>query len=109
MSQRHKRGNTNITLSASYRLCGSAPWTWTSSENDAFLTLRQSVSRGPVLAIPLDNAPFRVEADSSGYATGAVLSQLQDNSWHPVDFFSKSLNDVECNYDIHDRELLSIM
>ena len=87
------------------RLCGSAPWSWTSSENDA---LRNSVSKGPVLAI-LDDAPFRVEADSSGFATGAVLSQLQDTLWRPVAFFSKSLNDVERNYDIHDRELLSIM
>jgi hypothetical protein len=91
------------------RLCGSSPWTWTSLENDAFLSLRQSVVLGPILAIPLDDAPFRVEADSSGYATGAVLSQLQDTEWRPVAFSSKALSDVERNYDIHDRELLSIM
>jgi hypothetical protein len=38
-----------------------------------------------------------------------VLSQLQDDSWRPVAFSSKALSDVERNYDIHDRELLSIM
>ena len=76
-------------------LCGSAPWTWSSAEDEAFSSLRQSIITGPILAIPLDNAPFRVEADSSGYATGAVLSQLQDNSWRPVAFSSKSLSDVE--------------
>ena len=90
-------------------LCGSAPWTWSSAEDEAFSSLRQSIITGPILAIPLDNAPFRVEADSSGYATGTVLSQLQDNSWRPVAFSSKSLSDVERNYDIHNRELLSIM
>ena len=63
----------------------------------------------PILALPLDNTPFRLEADSSGFATGAVLSQLQDNSWRPVAFYSKALNEVEGNYDIHNRELLSIM
>ena len=91
------------------RLCGSVPWTWSSIENDAFLALRNAVASGPTLAIPLDDAPFRIEADSSGYATGAVLSQLQHGLFRPVAFISKALNDVERNYDIHDRELLSIM
>lgn len=92
-----------------YRLCGSNPWSWSSTENDAFSSLRDSVATGPTLAIPLDDGPFLVEADSSGYATGAVLSQLQNGSWRPVAFYSKSLSDVKRNYDIHDRELLSIM
>ena len=59
------------------RLCGSSPWVWSSTEQDAFLALRKAATEGPVLSLPLDNAPFRVEADSSGYATGAVLGQLQ--------------------------------
>ena len=90
-------------------LCGSTPWNWSTTEDEAFESLRHSVIHGPILAIPLDDAPFRLEADSSGYATGAVLSQLQNNSWRPVAFSSKALSDVERNYDIHDRELLSIM
>jgi transposase InsO family protein len=91
------------------RLCGSVPWSWTTAEQESFVTLREAGVNGPVLALPLDDAPFRVEADSSGYATGAVLTQLQDNFWRPVAYFSKALNEVERNYDIHDRELLSIM
>ena len=47
-------------------LCGAAPWTWSSLENNAFLTLRDAVVKGPTLAIPLDDSPFRIEADSSG-------------------------------------------
>ena len=92
-----------------YRLCSSNPWSWSSTKNDAFYSLHDSVATGPTLAIPLDDGPFLVEANSSGYATGAVLSQLQNESWRPVAFYSKSLSDVERNYDIHDRELLSIM
>jgi hypothetical protein len=54
---------------------------------------------------------FRVEADSSDFATGVVLSQqsLTDNMWHPVAYYSKSLNAVECNYEIHDKEMLAII
>jgi hypothetical protein len=54
---------------------------------------------------------FRIEADSSDYATSRVLSQqsLDDLKWHPIAFYSKSLNAIECNYDIHDKEMLVVM
>jgi len=55
--------------------------------------------------------PFRIEADSSDFATGAVLSQQSttDGKWHPVAFYSKSLSSVERNYEIHDKEMLAII
>src|SRR6266540_7284999 len=43
--------------------------------------------------------------------TGAVLSQVStdDGKWHPVAFILKSLSPVECNYEIHDKEMLTII
>jgi len=60
---------------------------------------------------PQDSEPFRVEADSSDFATGAVLSQQStaDRKWYPVAFYSKSLSSVERNYQIHDKEMLVII
>ena len=54
---------------------------------------------------------FHIEADGSGVATGAVLSQVSpdDEKWHPVAFLSKSLSAVEWNYEIHDVEMLAIV
>ena len=44
------------------------------------------------------------------FATGAVLTQQVENeTWHPVAFYSKSLTPVECNYEIHDKEMLAII
>src|SRR5882724_1527103 len=41
---------------------------------------------------------------------GAVLSQLcKDDKWHPVGFTSKSLSSAKRNYEIHNKELLSII
>ena len=60
----------------------------------------------------LDNfRPYCVKADSSDFATGAVLSQenLEDRKWHPIAFLSKSLSPVERNYEIHDKEMLEIV
>ena len=59
--------------------------------------------------IPNDDDPFRLEADSSDYASGAVLSQKRNGDWKPVGFASKSLNDTERNYEIHDKEMLAIV
>ncbi|RXW11974.1 hypothetical protein EST38_g13881 [Candolleomyces aberdarensis] len=61
------------------------------------------------LSFPTDDDPFRVEADSSGFATGAVLSQKQNDIWRPITFLSRSLSEVKRNYEIHNREMLAIM
>jgi hypothetical protein len=64
----------------------------------------------PILVFPDPARPYLVEADNSGYATGAVLSQLhEDEKWHPVVYISKGLSPAECNYDIYDKEMLAII
>ena len=50
-----------------------------------------------------------MEADSSNFAVRAVLSQEQEGKWWPIVYMSKSLNRVEHNYDIHNKELLAII
>jgi hypothetical protein len=92
-------------------LTGKEQWHWGVKEEKAFQDLKRAISIAPVLIMPKDDTPFCVEADSSNYATGAVLSQLDndDGKWHPAAFFSHALSDVECNYDIHNKELLAIV
>lgn len=29
--------------------------------------------------------------------------------WHPAAYYSKSMSDAECNYEIHDKEILVII
>jgi hypothetical protein len=69
------------------------------------------ITLAPVLVLPNDDLPFRLEADGSGIATGAVLSQqnVDVKLWHPIAFLSKALNPVERNYEIHDTEMLAII
>jgi hypothetical protein len=74
---------------------------WGLPQEDSFMKLKELVTSAPVLVLPNDDLPFRLEANSSSIATGAVLSQQQvdDNVWHPVTFLSKVLNPVEKNYE----------
>ena len=56
------------------------------------------------------NKEFRVEVDTSNYATGGVLSmKCSDNLWRPVAFISKSLSNTERNYEIHNKEMLVVI
>jgi len=85
------------------------PWAWSTTEETAFDELKGKLTNQPVLTMPIDDHPYRVEADASDYATGAVLSQKQEGVWKPIAFLSKALTATEWNYEIHDRELLAIM
>jgi hypothetical protein len=75
------------------------------------MKLKELITSAPVLVLPDDNLLFRLEADGSGIATGAVLLQqnVDDNSWHPIAFLSKALNPVEQNYEIYDTKMLAII
>jgi hypothetical protein len=60
--------------------------------------------------MPDPSSKYRIEVDASDYATGGILSrEMEDGSWHPVAYYSKSMVDAERNYDIYDKELLAII
>jgi len=86
-------------------------WTWSEKEQVVFKDLKTTVTTALVLVSPQESDLFWIEADSSDFATGAVLSQQSpaDRKWHPVVFYSKSLSSVERNYEIHDKEMLAII
>jgi len=90
-------------------LTGKTDWLWTPEQQSAFDQLKAQVTTAPVLAIPTDDDPYCLEADSSGHALSAVLSQCHSGIWRPLAFLSKSLSPTERNYQIYDRELLAIM
>jgi len=50
-------------------------WNWDTKERDVFERLKTAVTTAPVLVLPQDLEPFHIEADSSDFASGAVLSQ----------------------------------
>ena len=63
-----------------------------------------------VLVAPDLDKEFRVETDASNYATRGVLSvKSSDGMQRPVAFISKSLSNIERNYEIHDKEILALV
>lgn len=83
---------------------------WTDQCEEAFRRLKTLLICAPVLAQWDPDRKTVVETDSSGYAIGGALSQYDDEGiLRPVAFHSKKNNAAECNYPIHDKELLAVI
>jgi transposase InsO family protein len=64
----------------------------------------------PLFALPDSTKLYRLITDASDYTAGAIIEQPDAlNCWHPVAYFSKSLQPAERNYEIHNKELLAIV
>ena len=49
---------------------------------------------------------MRVKSDALGTAVGSVLEQQHRKVWHPVEYFSKRLNDNESRDSATECEIL---
>lgn len=92
-------------------LTGSrSAFAWSPAAQDAFEALKLALTSPPVLQPFRDTSdPLRVTTDASDVAVGAELSQFVDGAWHPVAFESRKLTPAECNYPVHERELLAVV
>lgn len=87
-----------------------APFRWEQAERESFDKLKELFIQAPVLAHWDPDKPTVLEADCSGFAMGACLSQVDGQGrLRPVAYFSRKLNPAECNYEIYDKELLAIV
>jgi len=85
-------------------------WQWEVEQQKAFDKLKRVFTIKPVLVVLDLDKEFRVEAGTSNYTTGGVLSmKCLDEMWRLVAFISKSLSDTERNYEIHDKEMLAVV
>ncbi|MBW0463502.1 hypothetical protein O181_003217 [Austropuccinia psidii MF-1] len=71
--------------------------------------LKEAFTTAPILSHFNPSLPTIVETNSSHYALGSVLSQVNDSGKHPIAFNSHKLVPAELNYQIHEKELLGIV
>ena len=86
------------------------PWQWGRAHQQAFANLKVAFSTAPTLAFFDYNRKTILETDASDWASGGVLSQIDDEGClRPVAYFSSKHSASECNYEIYDKELLAII
>src|SRR5258708_3204221 len=90
--------------------CKTQQWVWGSPKQEASNALKKAITSAPILTFPSQSSCFHLKCNASNFATRAVLSQAQADGTHqPITFMSKGFSDVECNYQIHNKEMLAIM
>jgi len=85
-------------------------WEWGKEENQAFNEIRTHLTSASTLMHYDPQQPITIETDASNYVTAGILSQpRRDGKLHPVAYQSKTMTKAQCNYDVHDKELLAIV
>ena len=82
---------------------------WSSEAQDAFDTLKDALTRAPILGFPNNSDPFILDCNASSFAISGVLSQVQDGTERVIAYFSKTLNKAQRQYCVTRRELLAIV
>jgi RNase H-like domain found in reverse transcriptase len=83
---------------------------WSEECQESFDQLKKQFTEEPVLMMLDHSKPFQIQVDSSLFATGGILTQIDTNGdRHPCAYLSKSLTKEQRNYNTGDRELLAIV
>jgi hypothetical protein len=83
---------------------------WNEACKIAFELLKRTVIEASILAHFDLKKQIYVENNSFDFVSAEVLSQMRENDeLHSVTLFSKNLASIECNYEIYDKELLTIV
>ena len=77
---------------------------------DAFEELKARLISASILRHYDPELQSMIETDASdGVIAGVFSQQHSDGNWYPVAYFSKTMEPAECNYGIHDKEMLAIV
>jgi hypothetical protein len=82
-----------------------APFIWTTACQEAFDSIKWSLTHAPVLAAPILGDPFTIICDASQVGIGALLLQHD----RPIAYESRKLTPAELNYDTGESELLAVI
>lgn len=81
---------------------------WSKECDKSFQEIKKLLLSPQILKYPDFSKNFILTVDASNFACGAVLSQMSNNSDHPICYISKTFKKGEINKPIIEKELLAI-
>ncbi|EED18398.1 gag/polymerase/env polyprotein, putative [Talaromyces stipitatus ATCC 10500] len=82
---------------------------WGNTQQEAFLELLSAFETVSLLQHFDPDLLTRLETDASKYTLSGILSQLFEEQWHPIAFYSRQFKGPELNYGTPDQEMLAIV
>lgn len=83
---------------------------WSKEAKALFDALKKEFTSVPNLYDVDFSKAFFMEKNASDFALDAVLLQIEvDDKLHPIAFYSRKFSAAEINYEIYDKELLTIV
>ena len=85
-------------------------WRWGEEEQKAFDDLKAALTSDRVMAHPDPTKPYRLYTDASNYATGAILTQVDDAGVErPIHYVSKAFSEGQKRWSAIEREAFAIV
>ncbi len=85
-------------------------WTWSQEGREAFDTLKENLSKFPILRRPDFNKVFILHTDWSALSIGAIIGQLdEEGKEYVIAYASRSNNNVKSNYYSYEGECLAVV
>ena len=78
-------------------------------QQNAFDEIKQRLQKPPVLHMPDKIGRFQLYSNTSKYATGSVLYQIQNGKCKLIAYASKRLPKAVCNYSITELEMCGLV
>ena len=86
----------------------SKQFVWGKEQQDAFEKIKQRLQKPPVLHMPDKIGRFQLYSDTSKYATGGALYQIQNGKPKLIAYTSKRLPEAAHNYSITELEMCGL-
>jgi len=90
-------------------LAKDVPFHFSEECHVAFIKLKEILTFAPVLHPPIWGDPFELMCCASDYAVGVVLAQRVDKKPHVIYYASHTLNDIQLNYTVTEKEFLAVI
>ena len=84
------------------------PFLWGDEQQKAFDEIKSRLLKPPVLSMPDKRGRFLLYSDTSKYATGSALYQVQDGKPKLIAYASKRMPEAARNYSITELEMCGL-
>nr|GFA23458.1 reverse transcriptase domain-containing protein [Tanacetum cinerariifolium] len=107
--RRFVKNFSKISKPMTHLLEKNSPFIFSNDCIQVFRTLKEKLTKAPILIALNWDHPFELMCNASDYAVGAVLGQRAENHFRPIHYASKTMTQAETNYTKIEKEMLAVV